>query len=122
MSATQTAARPRRALPQLMTLTDAAAERLRGLYGRGQQGMLLRISVNTKGCSGLSYDMTWVPAAGPGDETVSDKGLTVLVDRKASLFLIGSVMDYEVKDLVSGFTFSNPNEKGRCGCGESFHV
>ncbi len=122
MSATQTAARPRRALPQLMTLTDAAADRLRGLYAKGQQGMLLRISVNTKGCSGLSYDMTWVPAAGLGDETVTDKGLTVLVDRKASLFLIGSVMDYEVKDLVSGFTFSNPNEKGRCGCGESFHV
>ncbi len=122
MSATQTAARPCRALPQLMTLTDAAAERLRGLYARGQQGMLLRVSVNTKGCSGLSYDMTWVPAAGLGDETVTDKGLTVLVDRKASLFLIGSVMDYEVKDLVSGFTFTNPNEKGRCGCGESFHV
>jgi len=122
MSATQTAARPRRALPQLMTLTDAAADRLRSLYAKGQQGMLLRISVNTKGCSGLSYDMTWVPASGPGDETVTDKGLTVLVDRKASLFLIGSVMDYEVKDLVSGFTFSNPNEKGRCGCGESFHV
>jgi len=122
MSATQTAARPRRALPQLMTLTDAAADRLRSLYVKGQAGMLLRISVNTKGCSGLSYDMTWVPAAGPGDETVTDKGLTVLVDRKASLFLIGSVMDYEMKDLVSGFTFSNPNEKGRCGCGESFHV
>ncbi len=122
MSATQTAARPRRTLPQLMTLTEAAADRLRGLYAKGQQGMLLRISVNTKGCSGLSYDMTWVPAAGPGDETVTDKGLTVLVDSKASLFLIGSVMDYEVKDLVSGFTFTNPNEKGRCGCGESFHV
>jgi len=122
MSATQTAARPRRALPQLMTLTDAAAEQLRSLYAKGQAGMLLRVSVNTKGCSGLSYDMTWVPAAGPGDETVTDKGLTVLVDRKASLFLIGSVMDYEVKDLVSGFAFTNPNEKGRCGCGESFHV
>lgn len=122
MSATQTAARPRRALPQLMTMTDAAAARLRGLYAKGQAGMLLRISVNTKGCSGLSYDMSWVPAAGPSDEVVTDKGLTVLVDRKASLFLIGSVMDYEVKDLVSGFTFSNPNEKGRCGCGESFHV
>ena len=122
MSATQTAARPRRALPPLMSLTDAAADRLRGLYAKGQTGMLLRISVGTKGCSGLSYDMSWVPAAGPGDETVTDKGLTVLVDRKASLFLIGSVMDYEVKDLVSGFTFSNPNEKGRCGCGESFHV
>lgn len=122
MSATQTAARPRRALPQLMTLTDPAADRLRSLYAKGQVGMLLRISVGTKGCSGLSYDMSWVPAAGLGDEVVTDKGLTVLVDRKASLFLIGSVMDYEVKDLVSGFTFSNPNEKGRCGCGESFHV
>ncbi len=122
MRAIQTAARPRRALPPLMSLTDAAADRLRSLYAKGQAGMLLRISVGTKGCSGLSYDMSWVPAAGPGDEVVTDKGLTVLVDRKASLFLIGSVMDYEVKDLVSGFTFSNPNEKGRCGCGESFHV
>ena len=122
MSTTQAAARPRRALPPLMSMTDAAADRLRGLYAKGQAGMLLRIGVGTKGCSGLSYDMSWVPAAGPGDETVTDKGLTVLVDRKASLFLIGSVMDYEVKDLVSGFTFSNPNEKGRCGCGESFHV
>jgi iron-sulfur cluster assembly protein len=122
MSAIEAAARPRRALPPLMTLTDAAADRLRSLYAKGQAGLLLRISVGTKGCSGLSYNMNWVPAAGPGDEVVIDKGLTVLVDRKASLFLIGSVMDYEVKDLVSGFTFSNPNEKGRCGCGESFHV
>ena len=122
MSATQTTSRPRRPLPPLMRLSDAAAERLRGLYAKGKQGMLLRISVNTKGCSGLSYVMDWVPSPGPGDEVVSDKGLTVLVDRKASLFLIGSEMDYQVKDLTSGFTFSNPNEKGRCGCGESFHV
>ncbi len=122
MSASQTTTRPRRALPPLMTLTDGAAERLRGLYEKGRSGMLLRISVNTKGCSGLSYVMDWVEAPGPGDEVVADKGLTVLVDRKASLFLIGSQMDYAVKDLTSGFTFSNPNEKGRCGCGESFHV
>ena len=122
MSAIQTAARPRRALPPLMSLTDAAADRLRSLYAKAQAGMLLHVSVGTKGCSGLSYNMNWVPAAGPGDEVVTDKGLTVLVDRKASLFLIGSVMDYEVKDLSAGFTFSNPNEKGRCGCGESFHV
>ena len=118
----QTAPRTRRPLPPLMTLTDAAAARLSALYSKGQAGMMLRISVNTKGCSGLSYDMSWVPDAGPGDEVVTDKGLTVLVDRKASLFLIGSTMDYQVKDLTSGFTFSNPNEKGRCGCGESFHV
>lgn len=126
MSATQQAtppaAKPRRALPPLMRLTDAAAERLAALYAKGQAGMLLRISVNTKGCSGLSYVMDWVAAPGPGDEVVTDHGLTVLVDRKASLFLIGSEMDYKVQALTSGFTFTNPNEKGRCGCGESFHV
>lgn len=114
--------RPRRALPPLMTLTEAAAERLRRLYASGQQGKLLRIGVKTKGCSGMSYDMSWADEPGAGDEVVSDKDVTVLVDRKASLFLIGTVMDYEVKGLSAGFTFINPNEKSRCGCGESFSV
>ncbi len=112
----------RRALPPLLTMTDSAAERLAALYAGGQDGMTLRIAVSTKGCSGMSYDMSWVGQAGPGDEVVQDHGLTLLVDRKATLFLIGTVMDYESKQLTSGFTFSNPNEKGRCGCGESFHV
>lgn len=119
---TTTASKPRRALPPLMRLSDAAAARLTQLYAKGQVGMLLHIGVNTKGCSGLSYVMSWVPKAGPGDEVVTDHGLTVLVDRKASLFLIGSEMNYETEVLTSGFTFTNPNEKGRCGCGESFHV
>jgi len=119
---TQNPPRARRALPPLMQLTEAAAERLRALYSKGEAGKLLRISVNTKGCSGMSYDLSWVEAAGPGDETVADRGVTVLVDRKATLFLIGTTMDYEVKGLSSGFTFTNPNEKGRCGCGESFHI
>jgi len=122
MSTTTTVPRKTRALPPLMTLTDAAADRLRSLYTKGEQGKLLRIGVKTKGCSGLSYDMSWTDEPGPGDEVVTDKGLSVLVDRKASLFLIGTVMDYEVRALASGFTFTNPNEKGRCGCGESFHV
>jgi iron-sulfur cluster assembly protein len=121
---TTTASPPRkiRELPPLMTLTDAAANRLRQLYDKGEQGKLLRIGVSTKGCSGLSYDMSWTDAPAPTDEVVKDKGLTVLVDRKASLFLIGTVMDYQTKQLEAGFTFVNPNEKGRCGCGESFHV
>jgi len=119
---TTTPTKPRRALPPLMALSDAAAERLSSLYAKGQEGMLLRIAVNTKGCSGMSYDLGWVDAAGPGDEIVTDKGVTVLIDRKATLFLIGTTMDYEVKSLSAGFTFVNPNEKGRCGCGESFHV
>ena len=105
-----------------MQLTEAATERLRGLYEGGESGKLLRISVSTKGCSGMSYEMNWVEAATPQDEVVTSHGLTVLVDRKASLFLIGSVMDYQEQALSSGFTFTNPNEKGRCGCGESFHV
>ena len=122
MSTTTTIPRKIRALPPLMTLTDAAAERLRGLYQKGEQGKLLRIDVKTKGCSGMSYDMSWTDMPASTDEVVKDKDLTVLVDRKASLFLIGTVMDYEVKNLTSCFTFTNPNEKGRCGCGESFHV
>jgi len=122
MSTTTTAPRKTLALPPLMTLTCAAADRLRGLYAKGEQGKLLRIGVKTKGCSGMSYDMSWTDAPAPTDEVVTDQGLTVLVDRKASLFLIGTVMDYESKALTAGFTFTNPNEKGRCGCGESFHV
>jgi len=123
MSATTVpSAKPKRALPPLMSLSDAAAERLRALYAKAEAGKLLRIGVRTKGCSGLSYDLSWVDGAGPGDEVVTDKGLTVLVDRKATLFLIGTVMDYEVRQMSAGFTFTNPNEKGRCGCGESFHV
>lgn len=123
MSTTATPpARTRRALPPLMALTEGAAERLRSLYAAGEQGRLLRIGVKTKGCSGLSYDLSWVDGPQKGDESVTDKGVTVLVDSKASLFLIGTVMDYEVKAMSAGFTFTNPNEKGRCGCGESFHV
>jgi iron-sulfur cluster assembly protein len=105
-----------------MSLSDGAAERLKGLYAKGEQGKFLRIAVKTKGCSGLSYDLSWVDAPSAGDESVTDKGVTVLVDRNATLFLIGTVMDYEVKAMSAGFTFTNPNEKGRCGCGESFHV
>lgn len=122
MNATAEAPRTRRALPPLMSLTDAAADRLRALYAKGEHGKLLRIGVKTKGCSGLSYDLSWTDEAAPSDEVITDKGVTVLIDRKATLFLIGTVMDYEVKAMTAGFTFTNPNEKGRCGCGESFTV
>ncbi len=119
---TPAAPRPKRALPPLMQLSEGAAERLRALYAAGEEGKLLRIAVKTKGCSGMAYDLSWTDAPAPTDERVTDKGVTVLVDRKASLFLIGTVMDYETKAMSAGFTFTNPNEKGRCGCGESFHV
>jgi iron-sulfur cluster assembly protein len=122
MSDLQTPSRAKRALPPLMTLTDAAAARLKHLYSSGQEGKKLRVALSTKGCSGLSYDMSWVDEPGPGDEVVNDKGVTVLVDRKATLFLIGTTMDFQQQALSSAFSFINPNEKGRCGCGESFHV
>jgi iron-sulfur cluster assembly protein len=115
-------AKAKRELPPLMRISDPAAERLRALYAKGEAGKLLRIGVKTKGCSGMAYDLSFVDAQGPGDERVSDNGVTILVDRKASLYLIGTLMDYEVKAMSAGFTFVNPNEKGRCGCGESFHV
>ncbi len=118
----QTPALRKRELPPLMTLTEAAAQRLRQLYEGGEAGKLLRISVGKRGCSGMSYEMEWVAEPGPGDDIVQSHGLTVLVDRKATLFLIGTVMDYREDKLTRGFTFENPNEKGRCGCGESFHV
>ncbi len=121
MSAT-IAPKTRRELPPLMQLTQAAAQRLAALYAGGEAGRLLRISVSTKGCSGMSYDMGWAEAPGAQDEIVKSHGLTLLVDRKATLFLIGSTMDYREDKLTTGFTFENPNEKGRCGCGESFHV
>ena len=122
MSTTQSTPRKPRALPPLMTLTDAAADRLRALYGKGEQGKLLRIGVKTKGCSGLSYDMTWTDEPAPGDEVVNDKGL----DRAGGPQ--GQPVPHRHRDglrgegPVTGFTFTNPNEKGRCGCGESFHV
>jgi iron-sulfur cluster assembly protein len=122
MSTTTTPVKTRRALPPLMQLTEAAAERLAKLYAGGEKGKLLRIAISTKGCSGMSYEMNWVEAATPQDEVVTSHALTVLVDRKATLFLIGTTMDYQTDKLTSGFTFENPNEKGRCGCGESFHV
>lgn len=123
MSDTQTApAAKRRELPPLMQMTERAAQRLKQLYDGANKGQILRIGVNTRGCSGMSYDMNFVEEARPGDERVTDHGLQLLVESKATLFLIGTVMDYEIKDLESGFTFTNPNEKGRCGCGESFHV
>lgn len=112
----------KRSLPPLMQLTDEAAERLSALYAKAETGKKLRIGVSTKGCSGMSYQMDWVDDAAPTDEVVTDKGVTVLIDRKATLFLIGTVMDYKTDKFTSGFTFENPNEKGRCGCGESFHV
>ena len=106
-----------------MTVTPAAAERARALIdGRGKPTAGIRIGVRTKGCSGMSYTLEFADSQQPMDEVVDTQGVKILIDPKASLFLIGTEMDYEEEKLKSGFVFRNPNEKGRCGCGESFHV
>ena len=111
------------ALRQAMTLTDAAADRIRSLLAkRGRPAMGIRVGVRSRGCSGLTYTLEYAEEKGKLDELVQDKGVTVLIDPKASMFIIGTEMDYVEDRLQSGFTFRNPNEKGRCGCGESFHV
>jgi len=116
-------ARARRPRPQLMTVTPAAAERVKALIeSRGKPTAGVRIGVRTKGCSGLSYTLEFADSQQPMDEVVETEGVKLLIDPKASLFLIGTEMDYEEEKLKSGFVFKNPNEKGRCGCGESFHV
>ena len=108
---------------QAMTVTEAAAKRIRALLAqRGKPAVGVRVGVRARGCSGLSYTLEYADEKGKFDEVVEDKGVTVLVDPKAVMFIIGTEMDYVVEKLQSGFVFRNPNEKGRCGCGESFHV
>jgi iron-sulfur cluster assembly protein len=106
-----------------MTVTPAAAERAQALIeSRGKPTAGIRIGVRTKGCSGLSYTLEFADKQEPMDEVIDSNGVKLLIDPKASLFLIGTEMDYEEEKLKAGFVFKNPNEKGRCGCGESFHV
>ena len=117
------APRPRRPRPQVMSVTPAAAERAKALIdGRGKPTVGIRIGVRSKGCSGMSYTLEFADKQEPMDEVVETGGIKLLIDPKASLFLIGTEMDYEEEKLKQGFVFRNPNEKGRCGCGESFHV
>ncbi|HEX6840868.1 MAG TPA: iron-sulfur cluster assembly accessory protein [Stellaceae bacterium] len=106
-----------------MSVTEAAAGRIQALLAkRGKPSVGIRIGVRSRGCSGLTYTLEYADEKGKFDEVVQDKGVTLLIDPKASMFIIGTEMDYVEDKIQSGFTFRNPNEKGRCGCGESFHV
>lgn len=109
--------------PPPMTLTEAAAERVKAMLAkRGKPAVGVRVGVRTKGCSGMSYTLEFADEKGPFDEVLEDKGVTILIDPKATMFIIGTEMDYIEEKLKAGFVFTNPNEKGRCGCGESFNV
>jgi iron-sulfur cluster assembly protein len=107
----------------VLTLTEAAAARIKTLLeSRGKPTYGIRIGVQTKGCSGLAYVLEFAEEAGAYDEKVEAHGVSVLIDPKAVMFILGSCMDYVEDKMSSGFIFKNPNEKGRCGCGESFRV
>lgn len=111
---------PRRPRPKVMTLTDAAAERLKAiLAAKGPDVIGLKVGVKNGGCAGMEYTMEYASMKGPMDEVVEDKGVTILIDPKAVLFLLGTEMDYRVEKLKAGFVFNNPNQTSACGCGES---
>jgi len=107
----------------LITLTDAAAERVKTLIARSEKPVLgLRVGVNSRGCSGMSYVVEYAEEQKKFEDAIEDKGVRIFIDPTAVMFLLGSEMDYVEDKFQSGFVFNNPNEKGRCGCGESFHV
>lgn len=106
-----------------ITITDAAAARVQHLLAaRGKPSAGVRVGVKKGGCSGLSYVIEYADDVQKFEEVVSDKGVTVIIDPKAVMYLLGTEMDFVEEKMKSGFVFKNPNEKGRCGCGESFHV
>jgi iron-sulfur cluster assembly protein len=117
-------ARPRAPRPPPVSVTPAAMERVRALLAkRGKPSYGVRVGVRTRGCSGLSYTLEYADAAEPGDEELKPADdIRILIAPKAAMFLFGTEMDFVEEQFKSGFTFRNPNEKGRCGCGESFHV
>ena len=113
-------ARPK---PKVMRLTDAAAARIRDLMAKAERPIAgLRVGVKNGGCAGMAYTMEYAESVNPADEVVEDKGVTILIDPKAVLFLLGTEMDFKTEKLSSQFVFNNPNQTSACGCGESVQL
>lgn len=112
-----------RAQFKVMTLTDAAADRVRRIVEQSEDPILgLRVGVKNGGCAGMSYTMEYAREQRPGEDVVEDKGVKVFVDPKAVLFLLGTQMDFQTTKLASQFVFNNPNQTSACGCGESVAI
>lgn len=113
-----------RAAPKdLFTLTPDAAERIKEMLdARGKPSLGIRVGIRTRGCSGLAYTLEYADEERDQDEVVESQGVKIFIDPKAVLFVVGTTMEYKDEKVAKGFVFTNPNEKGRCGCGESFHV
>jgi iron-sulfur cluster assembly protein len=108
---------------RIMSLTDAAADRIREIIADSDKPVMgVRVGIKNAGCAGQSYTLDYVAEPIKGDDHVSDKGVEVFVEPKATLFLLGTVMDFEETRLAAGFTFKNPNQTGECGCGESVQL
>ena len=123
MTELQTTTRPRRPRPKAVTLTDAAAERVQEIMSNADKPYIaLRVGVKNGGCAGQEYTFAYAEQIEALDEVVEDKGVTILIDPKAILFLIGSEIDYETTKLASKFVFRNPNQTDACGCGESVTI
>ncbi|MDZ4790425.1 MAG: iron-sulfur cluster assembly accessory protein [Hyphomicrobiales bacterium] len=112
-----------RARMQIISITDAAAERVKAIMSRSETPIAgVRLGVKKGGCAGMEYTMSYADAANPADEVVEDKGVTVFVEPQAVLFLLGTQMDYKVEKMSSTFVFNNPNQTSACGCGESVAI
>jgi iron-sulfur cluster assembly protein len=108
---------------QIMSLTDAAAERIAEIIAASDKPVIgVRVGVKNAGCAGMAYTLDYVTEPVAGDDQIETKGVQVFVEPKATLFLLGTVMDYEETVMSSGFTFKNPNQTGECGCGESVQL
>lgn len=113
-------ARPR---PSVMRLTDAAANRVREIMARADKPIAgLRVGVKNGGCAGMEYTMEFAEEAGRFDEIVEDKGVKILIDPKAILYLLGTEMDFRADKMSAQFVFNNPNQTSACGCGESVAI
>ena len=113
-------ARPR---PQVMRLTEAAADRIKAIMAKAEKPFAgVRVRVKNGGCAGMAYTMEYAQEVAPTDEVVEDKGVRILIDPKAVLFLLGTEMDFRVEKLSAQFVFNNPNQVSACGCGESVEL
>lgn len=113
----------KRELPKVMTLTEAAAERVRSIMENSDAPIAgLKIGVKNGGCAGMEYTLDYAEEIKDSTDVVEDKGVKIVIDPKAILFLLGTEMDYEVTKLSSGFVFNNPNQTSACGCGESVAI
>ena len=111
-----------RARPRVMTLTDAAAERLKAIMASKPGVVGLRLGVKKGGCAGMEYTMAWAETQDKLDEVVDEKGVRLLIEPMAIMYLLGTEMDYKTDKLASQFVFNNPNQKSACGCGESVNL